>query len=60
MHSKEEWVLVKLGSQHMCVERPAWSVFPDYLSVSRDYGARRVSIRRDVIVQFLMALLTKV
>ena len=29
MLGKEEWVLVYLGSQHKCVERPVWPVFPD-------------------------------
>ena len=38
MPSKEEWVLAQLGSQHKCVDRPVWPVFPDYLSVSYDYG----------------------
>ena len=44
MHDKREWVLVqlgcqhKLGSQHKGVEQPVRSVFPDYLSVSCDYG----------------------
>ena len=31
MPGKEEWVLVKLGSQRNCVERPVRPVFPDYL-----------------------------
>ena len=39
MFSKEEWDLVQLGSQHNCVERPIWPVFPDYLSVSCDYDS---------------------
>ena len=38
MPSKEKWVLVQLSSQHNCAERPVWSVFPNYLSVSCDYG----------------------
>ena len=36
MPGKEEWVLVQLGSQHKCVERPVRPEFPD--SVSYDYG----------------------
>ena len=31
MPGKKEWVLVQLGSQHKCVERPVGPVFPDYL-----------------------------
>ena len=31
MPGKEEWVLVYLGSQHKCVERPVRPVFPGYL-----------------------------
>ena len=31
MRGNEEWVLVQLGSQHKCVERPIRSEFPDYL-----------------------------
>ena len=38
MHGKEEWIVVSLGSQHTCVERPVRSMFPDYLSVSCNYG----------------------
>ena len=34
IHGREEWVLVLLGSQHKCVERPLRPMFPDYLSVS--------------------------
>ena len=30
MPGKEEWVLVLLGSQHKCVERLVWPLFPDY------------------------------
>ena len=29
---------MQLDSQHKCVERPVWPVFPDYLSVPCDYG----------------------
>ena len=28
---KEKWVLLQLGSQLKCVERPVWVMFPDYL-----------------------------
>ena len=31
MPGKEEWVLVLLGSQHKCVERPVRPEFPDYV-----------------------------
>ena len=37
---KEEWVLVYLGSQHKCVERPVRPVFPD--SVSYDYAITKL------------------
>ena len=37
MHGRQEWVLLQLGYQHKCVERPVWPVFPDYLFVSCDY-----------------------
>ena len=38
MPGKKEWVLVQLGSQQKCVERPVRPVFTDQLSVSCDYG----------------------
>ena len=38
MHGREEWVLVQLGSRHKCIERPAWPMFADNLSVSCGYG----------------------
>ena len=38
MHTREEWVLVQLSSQHKRIEWPVQPVFPDYLSVSYDYG----------------------
>ena len=38
MHGSEEWVLVQLGSQHKHAERPAQSMFSDFLSVSCDHG----------------------
>ena len=38
MHGREEWVLVSIGSQHKLREWAVRSVFPDYLSVSCDYG----------------------
>ena len=31
MPGKEEWLLVQLGSQHKCIERPVRPEFPDYL-----------------------------
>ena len=45
MPVKEEWVLVQLGSQHKCVERPVRPVFPDFLSVSCDYDSAISSAR---------------
>ena len=53
MHSREEWVLVQLGSQHKRVERPLRSVFPDYLSVSSDYGEKFVYKHSETIQNML-------
>ena len=45
MHGREEWVLVQLGSQHKRVERFVHPVFPDYPSVSCDYGDTSSSMK---------------
>ena len=39
--TREEWVLLKLGSQHKRYDQAVWSMFPD-LSVSCDLNNRAV------------------
>ena len=50
MHGKEEWVLVQLGSQSKCTERPVRPVFSNYLSVSCDYGETKVTSKLEIIM----------
>ena len=38
MQARVYWVLIILGTQVIKKKRPVWPVFPDYLSVSYDYG----------------------
>ena len=38
MQARVDWVLTIFGTQAIKKKRPVRSVFPDYLSVSYDYG----------------------
>ena len=38
MQARVDWVLIIFGTQVLKKKRPVQSVFPDYLSVSYDYG----------------------
>ena len=38
MQARVDWVLKIFGTQVTKKKRPVWPVFPDYLSVSYDYG----------------------
>lgn len=39
LYGKEKWVLVLVGSQNNCVEKPVWPMFPDYLLFFCDYDS---------------------
>ena len=38
MQARVDWVLIIFGTRVIKKRRPVWPVFPDYLSVSYDYG----------------------
>ena len=38
MQARVDWVLIIFETEVLKEKRPVWPVFPDYLSVSYDYG----------------------
>ena len=40
MQARVGWVLIIFGTQVIKKKRSVWPVFPDYLSVSYDYGCK--------------------
>ena len=40
MQARVDWVLIIFGTQVIKKKRSVWPVFPDYLSVSCDYGGK--------------------
>ena len=44
MQARVDWVLIIFGTQVIKKKRPVRPVFPDYLSVSYDYGSTTVNL----------------
>ena len=48
MQARIDWVLIIFGTQVIKKKRPVRPVFPDYLSVSYDYGLTYIRRSEDV------------
>ena len=46
-----DWVLITFGTQVTNKKQPVWPVFPDYLSVSYDYGQNYFCVTMDNMVK---------
>ena len=51
MQACVDWVLIIFGTQIIKKKRPVRSVFPDYLSVSYDYGQIKINSLRNKFEQ---------
>ena len=50
MQARVDWVLIICGTQVIKKKRPVRPVFPDYLSVSYDYGLNRYHHNRELSI----------